>query len=95
MAYSMVFAVRTRAEELHLFTNDHRAYATCDSVVIVVEVRAHQVIVLILQRRGVDGDFSGEFLEVQRQFSDHRTVMFGSGDGPMVYRVFRKRKLFW
>ncbi len=34
----------------------------------VVEVRTHQVIVLILQRRGVDGHFSGEFLEVQRQF---------------------------
>ncbi|CHF94487.1 Uncharacterised protein [Salmonella enterica subsp. enterica serovar Typhi] len=60
--------VCTRAEELHLFTNDHRAYTACDSVVIVVEVRTHQVIVLVLQRRGVDGDFSGELLEVQRQF---------------------------
>ncbi len=60
--------VCTRTEELHLFTNDHRAYAASNSVVIVVEVRTHQVIVLILQRRGVDGHFSGEFLEVQRQF---------------------------
>ena len=60
--------VCTRTEELHLFTNNHWAYAACDSVVIVVEVRTHQVIVLVLQRRGVDGHFSGEFLEVQRQF---------------------------
>ncbi|WLD33270.1 hypothetical protein QTN38_006170 [Enterobacter cloacae subsp. cloacae] len=51
-----------------MFTNNHWAYAACDSVVVVVEVRTHQVIVLILQRRGVDGHFSGEFLEVQRQF---------------------------
>ncbi|MNP50001.1 hypothetical protein D3C76_1442280 [compost metagenome] len=34
------------------------------------------------------------FLKFSGSFSDHRTVMFGSGDGPMVYRVFRKRKLF-
>ena len=60
--------VCTRTEELHLFTNNHRAYAASDSVVVVVEVRTHQVIVLVLQRRGVDGHFSGEFLEVQRQF---------------------------
>ena len=60
--------VSASAEELHLLTNNHRAYAACDSVVVVVEVRTHQVIVLILQRRGVDGHFSGEFLEVQRQF---------------------------
>ena len=60
--------VCTRTEELHLLTNNHWTYAASDSVVIVVEVRTHQVIVLILQRRGVDGHFSGEFLEVQRQF---------------------------
>ncbi len=74
----MVFAVCTRTEELHLFTNDHRAYAASNSVVIVVvEVRTHQVIVLILQRRGVDGHFSGEFRS-SAAVSDHRMVMFGS-----------------
>ena len=60
--------VSTSTEELHLLTNNHRAYAACDSVVVVVEVRTHQVIVLVLQRRGIDRHFSGEFLEVQRQF---------------------------
>ncbi|SUG84014.1 Uncharacterised protein [Salmonella enterica subsp. enterica] len=37
---------------------------------------------------------AANFLKFSGSFSDHRTVMFGSGDGPMVYRVFRKRKLF-
>ncbi|ABU77688.1 hypothetical protein ESA_02442 [Cronobacter sakazakii ATCC BAA-894] len=60
--------VSASTEELHLLTNHHRAYAACDSVVVVVEVRTHQVIVLVLQRRGVDGNFRREFFEVQRQF---------------------------
>ena len=60
--------VSTSTEELHLLTNNHWAYAASDSVVVVVEVRTHQIIVLVLQRRGIDGDFSSEFLEVQRQF---------------------------
>ena len=60
--------VGASTEELHLLTNNHRAYAACDSVVVVIEVRTHQVIVLILQRRGIDGHFSREFLEAQRQF---------------------------
>ena len=51
-----------------MLTNNHRAYAASDSVVIVVEVWAHQVIVLILQRRGIDGHFCSEFFEAQRQF---------------------------
>ena len=51
-----------------MFTNDHWAYAASDSVVIVVKVRTHQVIVLVLQRRGVDGHFSGIFFERQWQF---------------------------
>ncbi|CQR22572.1 Uncharacterised protein [Yersinia enterocolitica] len=42
--------VGTRAEELHLFTDNHRANTTCDGIVIVVEVRTHQVIVFILYR---------------------------------------------
>ncbi len=60
--------VSTRTEELHLLTNNHWAYAACNRVVIVVEVWTHQVIVLVLQRRGVDGYFSGIFFEVQWQF---------------------------
>lgn len=55
-------------EELYLFINDYWVYVVCDSVVIVVEVWMYQVIVFVLQRRSVDGDFSGEFFEVQWQF---------------------------
>ncbi len=33
---------RTRRRTDLLLTNDHRAYAACDSVVIVVEVRTHR-----------------------------------------------------
>lgn len=55
-------------EELYLFINDYWVYVVSNSVVIVVEVWMYQVIVFILQRRGVDGYFSGEFFEVQWQF---------------------------
>ena len=40
--------VGARAEELHLFANDHRADAAGDGVVVAVEVRAHQVVVFVL-----------------------------------------------
>ncbi len=42
--------VCTCTKELHLFADNHRADATGDGVVIIVEIRTHQVIVLILQR---------------------------------------------
>ena len=87
--------VSASAEELHLLTNNHRAYAACDSVVVVVEVRTHQVIVLILQRRGIDGHFSGEFLEAQRQFSDHRIVMFGPETAPWCTGCSGSGSCFW
>ena len=60
--------VSASTEELHLLTNNHRAYAASDSIVIVVEVRTHQIIVLVLQRRGIDGHFRSVFFEAQRQF---------------------------
>ncbi len=49
--------VCTRAEELHVFTNDHRAYAALDRLVIVFEVRTHQINVLVLLRRNLAGAF--------------------------------------
>ncbi len=60
--------VCTCAEELHLLTNNHRAYAAGNCVVVVVEVRTHQIIVLVLQRRRIDRNFRSEFFKVQRQF---------------------------
>lgn len=60
--------VSVSVEELYLFINNYWVYVVCDSVVVVVEVWMYQVIVFILQRRGIDGYFSGEFFEVQWQF---------------------------
>ena len=42
--------VGARAEELHLLADHHRADATGDGVVIAGEIRAHQVVVFVLQR---------------------------------------------
>ena len=58
--------VAARAEELHLLADPHRGDAAGDTVVIA-EFHAHQVVVLILDRRGQNGDFGAEFLEVFRQ----------------------------
>ncbi|MNO66898.1 hypothetical protein D3C76_576970 [compost metagenome] len=59
--------VGTSAEELHLFADDHRRHAASDGVVIVVEVRTHQVIVLVLNGRGLDGYLGAVLLETDRQ----------------------------
>ncbi len=51
------------AEELHLLADHHRADAAGNGVVVTVEVSAHQIVVLILQRGGNDRDLRGIFLE--------------------------------
>ena len=38
------------AEKLHLFANHHRAHAAGNSIIIAVEIRAHQIVVFILDR---------------------------------------------
>ena len=60
--------VSASTEELHLLTNNHRAYAASNRVVVVVEVRTHQVIVFILQGGGIDRYFRCVFFEGHRQF---------------------------
>ena len=55
------------AEELHLLADDHRADAAGDGVVVAVEIAAHQIVVLILQRRGGDRDPGGIFFKRRRQ----------------------------
>ncbi len=59
--------VGTGTKELHLLADHHRADATGNGVVVAVEVRTHQVVVLILQRRGDDRHLRGVFLERDRQ----------------------------
>ena len=49
--------VGTGAEELHLFADNHWAHAAGNSVVIAIEVRTHQVVVFVLDRRSVDRYF--------------------------------------
>ena len=49
--------VSTSAEELHFLTDNHGGYAACDTVVIAMSY-SHQVVVLVLDGRGCDGDLS-------------------------------------
>ena len=55
------------AEELHLLADHHRADAAGNGVVVAVEVGAHQIVVLVLQRGGDDRHLRGVFLERDRQ----------------------------
>ena len=55
------------AEELHLFADHHRADAAGNGVVVAVEVRAHQIIVFVLDGRSIDGYFGAEFFKALRQ----------------------------
>ena len=58
--------VCTSAEELHLLTDDHGRYAACDTVVVAV-CHAHQIIVLVLDRRSLDGHLCAVSLPVLRK----------------------------
>ncbi len=71
--------VGTGTEELHLFADDHRGHTASDGVVIVVEVRTHQVVVLVLHGRGLDGYLGAVLLETDRQ-------LLGPQDGQVRLR---------
>ena len=58
--------VGARAEELHLLADAHGGYAACNAVV-VTPVRAHQVVVFILDGRRLNGDPGAEALKGFRQ----------------------------
>ena len=55
------------AEELHSLADNHGGYAAGNGVVIAVEVRAHEVVILVLNGRGVDGNLGGELLPGSRE----------------------------
>ena len=71
--------IRARAEELHLLADAHRGDAARDPVV-VAPVRPHQIVVLILDGRGLDGHAGTELLEVLRKIlrPEHREIGLGS-----------------
>ena len=58
--------VCTSAEELHFLTNSHGGYAASDRIVITV-CYTHQVVVLILDGRRLDGHLSAELFPCSRQ----------------------------
>ena len=55
--------VCSRAEELHLLTNSHRGNTASNSVIVTVG-KAHKIVVLVLNGRGLDRGLCAEFLEV-------------------------------
>ena len=55
-----------RAEKLHLLTNLHGRYAAGNRIIIAVD-RAHQVIVFILDRIRIAGNFCSKPFECVRQ----------------------------
>ncbi len=59
--------VGTSTKELHVFAHDHWADAAGDSVIIVIEIRPHQIVVFVLNGRRIDRDFGSELFKVQRQ----------------------------
>ena len=67
------------AEELHLLADLHRAYAAGNAVVVAV-VGTHEVVVLILDGRGLDRHLGAIFLPAFRQFlrPEHSEVGLGS-----------------
>ena len=60
--------VGTSTEELHVFTNYHRAHAAGNGVIVAVEVGAHQIVVFVLDRRSIDRHFGAKLFEALRQF---------------------------
>ena len=58
--------VSTGAEELHLLADTHGGYAAGDGVVVTVG-EAHQIVVLVLNGRGLNGGLGAEALEVLGQ----------------------------
>ena len=72
--------VAPRPEELHLLADARRGDAAGDGVV-VAKAGAHQVVVLVLDAVGIDGDLGAEALEGLGQLlaPQHRQVRLGRG----------------
>ena len=72
--------IHARAEVLHLLADAHRRDAARDAVV-VAELRHHQVVVFILERRGLDARGDAVALECLRQIlrPEDREVGLGRG----------------
>ena len=68
--------VGASAEELHLLTDLHRGDAACDTVV-VAEVHTHQVIVFVLDGRGVNRNLGAELLPIFRQLIGPKNCQVG------------------
>ena len=82
--------VTSCAEELHLLSHLNSGYAASDGVVDSVS-RSHLVVVFILNGIGIDETCAQNFLNGSGRSFDQRTVRFGSGAGPRLYRVFSTR----
>jgi hypothetical protein len=77
--------VHAGAEELHLLAESHRRDAAGDAVV-VTPVGPHQVVVLVLDRRGVAADADAELLERRWQMLRPQHGHVGLGRRPEVHQ---------
>ena len=70
--------VGTSSEILHLLTDLHRRHTAGDTVIVAI-VRTHQIVVLVLDGRGIDRYFCAEVFPVIRSIVEpkHRQVGFG------------------
>ena len=59
--------IGARAEELDLLADRLIRHAACDTVIVAVAHLAHEVVVLVLDRAGVDRDLGAELLEALGQ----------------------------
>ncbi len=77
-------------EELHLLAGLGGRHAAADGVIIAPD-GLHDVIVLVLDRAGVDGHLGGVLLEVLGQGGGVEYGQVGLRAGPMFSSVWRKR----
>ena len=83
----------TCAEELDLLTDGLVRYATGNTVVVAVTYFAHQIIVSYWIELVSTDTLAQNSLETFPAIRGlHRTVILGSGDGPRLYSVCRKRE---
>ena len=82
------------AEQLHFLACLGGGDAAADAVVVPPD-RTHDIVVFILDRGCVDGDFGSIFLKCLWQAGRVKDGQFGSGDGPIFSSVCKKRKSFF
>ena len=73
--------IHAGAEELHLLADTHRGYAARDRIV-VAKLFAHQIVVLILNRRSVDRYVGAVVLEILRKLRAPEYGKIRLGRGP-------------